>query len=84
MSVLRIDREAEEEKSTWKVHVETKNAEGKEEQDKVLECDKLILAIGTASTPSLPEDLDWSKFNGHVMHSKEVGIKHHLLTADTT
>jgi len=46
MSVLRIDREVEEEKSTWKVHVETKNAEGKEGQHEVLECDKLILATG--------------------------------------
>jgi dimethylaniline monooxygenase (N-oxide forming) len=70
-------------KGGWTVEVEKAavESEGPVARE-VLLCDKLILATGTSSTPSFPRGIDWRSFEGPVMHSKEVGTKHQLLTAD--
>jgi cation diffusion facilitator CzcD-associated flavoprotein CzcO len=69
--------------SAWNVQVE-KVVPDEEAQPfrEVLRCDKLIVATGTASTPNMPGGIDWKAFEGLVMHSKDVGTKHQLLTAD--
>lgn len=68
----------------WDVEVEEApvEEEGSVKRE-VLRCDKLIVATGTASTPNMPQGIDWKAFEGPVMHSKDVGTKHNLLTADT-
>ena len=70
-------------KFVWDVQVEkvVPDEEGQPLRE-VLRCDKLIIATGTASTPNMPGEIDWKTFEGLVMHSKDVGTKHRLLTAD--
>ena len=46
-------------------------------------CEKLIVATGIVSIPSIPE-LDLSNFNGISFHAKEIGQRHPELLADTT
>jgi dimethylaniline monooxygenase (N-oxide forming) len=68
----------------WSVEVEkVASEEVGQPSREVLRCDKLIVATGTASTPNIPQGIDWKAFEGSVMHSKEVGTKHQLLTADS-
>lgn len=80
--VLTVERDSEkgEEGYVWRLEVETKKDFEEHSVREVLLCDKLIVATGVSSTPSLP-DLDWSRFEGPVMHSKEVGKKHKVLTS---
>jgi dimethylaniline monooxygenase (N-oxide forming) len=67
----------------WKVEVEEIGKEGEGEGEReVIECEKLIVAAGVNSIPKFPEGLDWREFEGPVMHSKDVGMKHDLLTAE--
>ena len=69
----------------WVVEVKKGNLEDESQVPKdLLRCEKLIIATGTSSSPSLPQTIDWTSFRGPVMHSKDVGAKHHLLTADQT
>ena len=77
VKVLR-EEEPEESRTIWKVDVE-KNTGVRE----TLISDKLIVATGICSTSNLPEEIDWSNFDRPIMHSKEVGRKHQLLTNDT-
>lgn len=63
----------------WRVEVQDVSGEGGRE---VLVCDKLTIAAGVNSIPKFPDDIDWSSFAGPVMHSKDVGTKHGLLTAE--
>jgi dimethylaniline monooxygenase (N-oxide forming) len=81
--VLGVERDSEkgEEGYVWRLEAETKKDFEEHSVREVLLCDKLIVATGVSSTPSLP-DLDWSKFDGPVMHSKEVGKKYKVLTTD--
>jgi dimethylaniline monooxygenase (N-oxide forming) len=77
--VLGIEKEEE---GGWVVEVQG-IAEGEAERRKeMLACDKLIIAAGVNSIPKFPEELDWSEFAGSVMHSKDVGKNHNLLTAE--
>lgn len=81
--VIRIERnESKESGTVWKVQVETRQLEGQQSVKETLLCDKLIVATGSSSTPKMPKDIDWTSFKGPIMHSKEVGTKHQLLTAD--
>lgn len=50
-------------------------------EDEFLVCDKLIVAAGVNSIPNVPGDIDCSSYSGTVMHSKDVGTKHGLLTS---
>ncbi|CEN61015.1 hypothetical protein ASPCAL07684 [Aspergillus calidoustus] len=67
----------------WRVEVEDRSngSSGQNTTSEVLYCDKLIVATGTTSTPWLPDDIDWTRFSGTVLHSKEVGQKHGYLTS---
>ena len=66
----------------WDVEVErVATGENGQPVREVLRCDKLIVATGTASTPNMPRGIDWKAFEGLIMHSKDVGTKHELLTA---
>ncbi|KAG0651626.1 FAD-dependent monooxygenase DEP4 [Hyphodiscus hymeniophilus] len=76
-SVSGIEKLAE---GQWKLEVG--DADERNGRREVLTCDKLIVATGTSSTPSFPHGIDWSSFEGPVMHSKEVGTKHELLTSN--
>lgn len=82
--VIAVEKqEGSEGENMWTVDVETTGVESERSGVReVLRCDKLIVATGTSSTPSLPQGVDWKSFEGPVMHSKEVGTKHHLLTAE--
>jgi dimethylaniline monooxygenase (N-oxide forming) len=81
--VIRADRYAKNESGTvWQVQVETRHLDGQDSVREILLCDKLIVATGSSSTPKLPKDIDWSTFQGPVMHSKDVGMRHQQLTAD--
>jgi cation diffusion facilitator CzcD-associated flavoprotein CzcO len=82
--VVRIEKcEGTKEKTTaWKVEVE-RETEDEESVKESLTCDKLIMATGINSTPNLPSDIDWSTFDGPILHSKDVGTKHHLLTSES-
>lgn len=83
--VIGVEKfEESEGKGVWAVEVEDIVAgnEGPETRE-VLRCDKLIVATGTSSTPSFPRGINWKPFDGRVMHSKEVGTNHQLLTADS-
>ena len=55
---------------------------GRETKEQFLVCDKLIVAAGVNSIPNVPEDIDCTPYSGPVMHSKQVGIKHGLLTSE--
>lgn len=63
----------------WRVEVEKVEGEGERE---VLSCDKLIVAAGVHSIPKFPEDVGRKQFQGLVMHSRDVGVKHGLLTGE--
>jgi dimethylaniline monooxygenase (N-oxide forming) len=65
----------------WRLEFETRTGGGKEAKRETMVCDKLIIATGTSSTPSLPDGIEWSKFDGTIIHSKDVGLKHQLLTS---
>ena len=77
---IRVDREerTEVKRTIWIVN--TENHSGMKER---LFADKLIVATGICSTPSLPEGIDWSNFHGPIMHSRDVGMKHRLLNKET-
>jgi cation diffusion facilitator CzcD-associated flavoprotein CzcO len=81
VSVEKVER-GEGKGQGWTVKVEEVESEEGQRAREVLECDKLIVATGTSSTPSFPQGIDWTSFKGPVMHSKDVGMKHQLLTAD--
>ncbi len=66
--------------TTWQVNIETSSS-GNGPNTGLLTCDKLIIATGIDSTPNMPRDIDWSRFEGQIMHSKEIGAKHDLLTS---
>lgn len=82
--VLRAERDESKSEAgaIWKVFVEARQSGDQEAVKDTLLCDKLIVATGTASTPKLPTDIDWSKFEGPIMHSKDVGTKHPQLVSD--
>ena len=79
--VVSVERD-EGADAVWKVEIEIKKDFEQYSVHEFLFCDKLIVATGVTSTPNLPSDLDYKDFKGPVMHSKEVGTKHTLLTAD--
>jgi cation diffusion facilitator CzcD-associated flavoprotein CzcO len=81
--VVRIERSegTKEKTTTWKVEVETKSGNGTGAKES-LACGKLIMATGINSIPNLPSDINWSNFDGPILHSKDVGAKHHLLTSE--
>lgn len=82
--VVGIERDEHmKEDAIWKVEVEIKKDFEEYTVREVIPCDKLIVATGVTSTPSLPKGLDWKEYEGPVMHSRDVGQKHQLLTADT-
>ncbi|KAE9368355.1 FAD/NAD(P)-binding domain-containing protein [Stipitochalara longipes BDJ] len=72
--------EKDDEGVGWKVDLE-EISEGAVKRESMM-CDKLIIAAGVNSIPRLPDDVDWSGFAGPVMHSKDVGERHALLTAE--
>ena len=80
--VVHVERDEEKVDGVWKVEIEVQ----KEFEDytvrEFLVCDKLIVATGVTSTPNIPQGLNYDAYAGPVMHSREVGAKHHLLTAD--
>jgi dimethylaniline monooxygenase (N-oxide forming) len=80
--VLKVvrDEESSEKGAVWRVEVETHPTPEKDGVKETLACDKLIVATGICSTSRLPEGIDWSNFDGPIIHSKEVGMKHQLLT----
>lgn len=81
--VVNVERdEAMKEGAIWKVEIEVRKEYEKYKVTELLLCDKLIIATGTTSTPNIPEGLNWKELEGPVMHSKDVGQKHNLLTAD--
>jgi len=61
----------------WRLSV-TDVKDGKKE---MLSCKKLVMALGFASVPKLP-DFDTSKFSGQVFHMKEFGKRHQDIVAD--
>ncbi|KAG4427894.1 hypothetical protein IFR05_016625 [Cadophora sp. M221] len=65
----------------WTVDFETKNA-ARGTMKSSIQCDKLIIATGIDSTPNLPSDIDWSTFEGPVIHSKDIGTRHVQLTSN--
>lgn len=75
---------AEKDEKGWRLDVERNDGERTSPEREILFCEKLISATGATSTPNMPEGIDWSKFEGPVMHSKDVGTKHQLLTSDAT
>jgi hypothetical protein len=66
----------------WKLEVELRKDFEEYPVRELLLCDKLIVATGVTSTPNIPEGLDWKELEGPVMHSKDVGQKNDLLTAE--
>lgn len=79
--VTRIQRnEPNEIPTTWQIEIETKNTDKGTTKGSLM-CDKLIIATGIDSTPNFPADIEWSKFDGQIMHSKEIGKKHNRLTS---
>ena len=70
---VKVERDG----ARWNVHIKSSGASPKEE---VLRCDKLIVATGVTSKPRLP-NLDTSKFQGKVLHSKDLGRWHQVLTS---
>lgn len=81
--VVNVERDENmKEGAIWKVEVEVKKDFEEYTVREIILCDKLIVATGVTSTPNLPEGLEWREYNGPVMHSRDVGQKHKLLTAD--
>lgn len=81
--VMRVERdETMGEGAIWKVEIEVRKDFEEYPVTEVMLCDKLIVATGVTSTPNIPEGLDWKEFAGPVMHSKDIGQKNNLLTAD--
>ena len=78
-TVVDVQREG----TGWRVEVEDVDVgEGGERKREWSVCDKLIIAAGVNSIPKVPDDLDWKNFAGPVMHSRDVGRKHALLTEE--
>ena len=61
----------------WKLAVQEK---GKQVEE--LRCNKLVLATGLFSTPRMPS-IDFKRFNGPVLHSKEVAAHYRLISSST-
>jgi hypothetical protein len=82
--VVRAERDESKADSgaIWKISVETPQPDGKDSIKGTLLCDKLIVATGTSSTPKMPTDIDWAKFDGPILHSKDVGTKYPQLLAE--
>lgn len=86
--VVGVEKIGEGEGGRWAVQVQRvgdadgAGDEGERGGREMMVCDKLIIAAGVNSIPMFPEDIDWKDFTGPVMHSKDVGIKHGLLTAE--
>ncbi|KAI9730724.1 MAG: hypothetical protein M1834_005693 [Cirrosporium novae-zelandiae] len=70
--VTNISRQGKE----WKIA--TKDFEG----EKMLQCDKLIIATGLSSNPNVP-DVPNNGYKGVIMHSKSLGVKYSQLTNDS-
>jgi len=79
--VVRLER-TESEDGVWKVEIEIKKDFEEYSVREFLFCEKLIVATGVTSTPNVPPGLDYKNFDGPVIHSRNVGAKHNLLTAD--
>ncbi|KAL3488201.1 hypothetical protein BJX62DRAFT_240238 [Aspergillus germanicus] len=83
--VVRVRRDTlgESGRRGWEIEVEVHSdgSSGRNTTSKVLQCDKLIVATGTTSTPRLPDDINWTQFSGTVLHSRDVGQKHEYLTS---
>ena len=71
--VTRIGRDGRK----WNIHVKFGVANPNEE---IISCDKLIVATGLTSKSQLPH-IDSSKFQGKVLHSRDLGRWHHYLTS---
>jgi cation diffusion facilitator CzcD-associated flavoprotein CzcO len=68
--VLKIDRHAN---GSWSVFTtDTRDANKKEE----LRCSKLIMAMGHASNPRIPQDIDTSNYDGQVFHMKDFAVRY--------
>ncbi|KAH7319020.1 flavin-binding monooxygenase-like protein-like protein [Rhexocercosporidium sp. MPI-PUGE-AT-0058] len=76
----RIGRSNSLNPTTWTIDFETRTAANGTLKGS-LQCDKLIIATGINSTPILPSNIDWSTFEGSIMHSKEIGTRHVHLTS---
>lgn len=82
--VVKCERDEEiKEGAIWKVEVEVRKQFEEYTVREIMLCDKLIVATGVTSTPNMPQGLDYKAYAGPVMHSREVGAKHDLLTADS-
>lgn len=79
--VVNVTREKSED-GVWKVEIEIKKDFEEHAVREFLYCSKLIVATGATSKPNLPLDLDYKDFDGTVLHSRELGTKHKLLTAE--
>ena len=79
--VVRVERE-ESEDGVWKVEVEIKKDFEEYTVREFLFCDKLIVATGVTSVPNWPSGIDYKEFAGPVMHSRDLGAKHNLLTTE--
>ena len=83
----RVERAERDELKTdsgaiWKVLVEARQPGCQVSVRETLLCDKLIVATGTSSTPKMPKGIDWTKFDGPIMHSKDIGTKYLQLISD--
>jgi dimethylaniline monooxygenase (N-oxide forming) len=58
----------------WNVEVKKPSLDGNNDKE-ILVCDKLIVATGLFSAPAWP-DIDFSCFEGPVMHSRDVGLRY--------
>ncbi|TAQ85804.1 hypothetical protein B7494_g5871 [Chlorociboria aeruginascens] len=79
--VVRVERNEKRGDAVWKLEIQ--NVAFHDRTRETLFCDKLIVASGISSSPSLPSHIDWGTFDGQVMHSKEVGMKHTILTSNS-
>jgi dimethylaniline monooxygenase (N-oxide forming) len=81
--VIECERDEErKEGAVWKIEVECRKQFEEYTVREVLLCDKLIVASGPTSVPNWPSNYDPKAYAGPVLHSKDVGLKHELLTAD--
>lgn len=63
-----------EDGSEWNVEVQKIGHDDNKNKESLV-CDKLIVATGLFSAPAWP-DIDFSRFEGPVMHSRDVGLRY--------
>lgn len=82
--VVRAERDElkMESGAIWKVLVESTQHDGPDSGTETLLCDKLIVATRSSSIAKLPTDIDWTTFDGLIIHSKDVGAKYPQLVSD--